>query len=64
MRREAIEDNGEHPGSHLFVWVLVGGGPGYADQQGVDLGQFDIVADDASLLGSLEQRAKGLAQVG
>jgi hypothetical protein len=37
-RREAIEDNGEHSSSHLFVEVLVGGGAGDADQQGVDLG--------------------------
>lgn len=40
------------------------GGPGYPDQQGVDLGQFGIVADDAGLLGSPEQRAKRAAQFG
>jgi hypothetical protein len=63
-RREAVEDHGEHPGCPLFAEVVVGGGPGYTDQQGVDLGQFEIVADDASLLGSLEQCAKGAAQFG
>jgi hypothetical protein len=51
---KAVEDDGEHPGGHLFTGVLADGGPGHADQQRVDLGQFGVVADDASLLGSLE----------
>src|SRR5262249_7765757 len=63
-RREAIEDDGEHPGCHLFAEVLVGGGPGYADQQSVDLGQSGIVAYDASLLGSRGRAAKGARQCG
>ena len=49
------------PGLHLVVEARVRGGSGRGDQQGVDLGQFDVVADGAGLLGLLQQGADGSA---
>jgi hypothetical protein len=60
--REAVEDDGERAGFHLLVEVCVRGGSRCGDQQGVDLGQFDIVSDGAGLLGVLQKRADGSAQ--
>jgi hypothetical protein len=60
--REAVEDDGERPGFHLVVEVCVRGGSGGGNQQGVDLGQVDVVSDGAGVLGVLEKRADGSAQ--
>jgi hypothetical protein len=45
------EDDGERPGFHLLVEVCVRGGSRCGNQQGVDLGQFDVVSDGAGVLG-------------
>ncbi len=59
--REAVEDDGERPSFHLVVEVCVRGGSGCGNQQGVDLGQFDIVSDGAGSLGTLKECADGSA---
>jgi hypothetical protein len=46
---EAVEDDGEQPGPCGVVESGVGGGPRRADDQGVDLGQFDVVPDRVGL---------------
>jgi hypothetical protein len=59
---EAVEDNGEQPRPRPLIEVLAGGGSRGAQEQGVDLGQTGVIADGASVLGTLEQRADGPAQ--
>jgi len=59
---EAVEDDGEQPRPRLLIEAAAGGGVRKAGEQGVDPGQFDVVADGSGLLGTPEQRADGPAQ--
>jgi hypothetical protein len=59
---EPVEDDGQHPGPHLLAEVGLCRGARGGDEQGVDLGEFGVVADGAGLLGAPQQGAERAAQ--